>query len=144
MSGYEHILVSLDLTDGSEYIAKSASKIVSAFNAKLSLAHVVVPVPVYSNPELDRLEAERIESAKEELVRVAKDLDVPESQQHIRVGSAKKEILQMAEDYDVDLIIVGSHSRHGLSKILGSTANAIINGAHCDVLTIRYHLIGED
>jgi len=38
---------------------------------------------------------------------------------------------------DVDLIIVGSHGRHGWRLVLGSTANAVLHGARCDVLAAR-------
>ena len=51
--------------------------------------------------------------------------------------SLKKVILAEAQAINADLIIVGSHGRHGVSLILGSTANAILHGAQCDVLAVR-------
>ncbi|MBA6354230.1 universal stress protein, partial [Colwellia sp. BRX9-1] len=39
---------------------------------------------------------------------------------------------------NVDLIITGSHGVHGLQLLLGSTCNAILHGAKCDVLAVRY------
>jgi universal stress protein A len=47
----------------------------------------------------------------------------------------------MAKEEDVDLIIVGSHGRHGLALIFGSTSNSVLHGAPCDVLAVR---IAED
>ncbi|MEZ5528918.1 MAG: universal stress protein [Porticoccaceae bacterium] len=42
-----------------------------------------------------------------------------------------------AIDNNVDLIVVGSHGRHGLSLILGSTATGVLHGSQCDVLAVK-------
>ncbi|MCV6604433.1 MAG: universal stress protein, partial [Porticoccaceae bacterium] len=47
------------------------------------------------------------------------------------------ELHRYAEENQVDLIVVGSHGRHGLALLLGSTANGVIHGAGCDVLAVR-------
>jgi universal stress protein A len=52
-------------------------------------------------------------------------------------GTPKQEIVRLAEQEGIDLIVVGSHGRHGLSLLLGSTANSILHYAGCDVMTIR-------
>jgi len=39
--------------------------------------------------------------------------------------------------HNTDLVIVGSHGRHGVRLLLGSTANAVLHGAECDVLAVR-------
>jgi len=52
-------------------------------------------------------------------------------------GAPKQEIVQLAEREQVDLIVVGSHGRHGLSLLLGSTANSVLHYAKCDVMAIR-------
>jgi len=43
----------------------------------------------------------------------------------------------VADEQGADLIIVGSHGRHGLALLLGSTANGVLHGAACDVLAVR-------
>ena len=43
----------------------------------------------------------------------------------------------IAQSKKVDLIVVGSHGRHGLGLLLGATANGVLHGANCDVLTVR-------
>lgn len=43
----------------------------------------------------------------------------------------------MAEDESTDLIIVGSHGRHGLALLLGSTASGVLHHSPCDVLAVR-------
>ncbi|WP_220460082.1 MULTISPECIES: universal stress protein [unclassified Colwellia] len=46
--------------------------------------------------------------------------------------------MAFAEHEHVDLIITGSHGVHGLQLLLGSTTNAILHGAICDVLAVRF------
>jgi len=52
-------------------------------------------------------------------------------------GRATTKTLRCAKDNDVDLIVTGSHGRHSLQLLLGSTANGILHGAKCDVLAVR-------
>ena len=52
-------------------------------------------------------------------------------------GVPKQEIIHIADQEQVDLIVVGSHGRHGLSLLLGSTANSVLHYAKCDVMAIR-------
>lgn len=55
-----------------------------------------------------------------------------------RIGRPSVEIRRHAEHINADLIVIGSHGRHGLSGILlGSTANGVLHNAPCDVLTVR-------
>ena len=56
---------------------------------------------------------------------------------HLSYGQPRQEIHQLASDQQCDLIVVGSHGRHGLALLLGSTANDLLHGAPCDVLAVR-------
>jgi universal stress protein A len=47
------------------------------------------------------------------------------------------EIHRLARELRCDLVVVGSHGRHGLALLLGSTANDVLHGAQCDVLAVR-------
>ena len=53
------------------------------------------------------------------------------------IGSPAHEIRTRAADTGADLIVVGSHGRHGLRLLLGSTANGVLHGVPCDVLVVR-------
>ena len=56
----------------------------------------------------------------------------------VRIGRPALEIKAYAEEIGADLIVLGSHGRHGLSGVmLGSTANGVLHGSACDVLTVR-------
>jgi nucleotide-binding universal stress UspA family protein len=57
---------------------------------------------------------------------------------HIRVGAPNDEIAQLAIDLDADLIVVGTHGRRGLRRmLLGSVAEGVIRLAHCPVYVVR-------
>ena len=78
------------------------------------------------------------ERAREVLKPLIKRLGITEQDLHTPVGHTSEEILAFSEKENVDLIITGSHGVHGLQLLLGSTANAILHGAKCDVLAVRF------
>ena len=53
-------------------------------------------------------------------------------------GSTAAEIKRYAADNDCDAIVIGSHGRHGLGLLLGSTSSGVIHGCGCDVLVVRH------
>jgi len=55
----------------------------------------------------------------------------------VEIGNPKAEIVRVASEKDIDLIVIGTHGRHGIGLLLGSTATGVIHHAHCDVLTVR-------
>lgn len=136
---YKHILFATDLTDDTDFIVSKVRGMRGFTGAALSLVHVVEPMPGYSYAYLgiEDIEGQLIEEAKEALSKLADQLSIEKKDQWIEVGPTKSKILKIAEDIGADLIVCGSHGRHGLSLLLGSTANAILHGAKCDVLTVR-------
>ncbi len=136
---YKHILLATDLSDETDYIIEKVRKMRGLTGAKLSIVHVVEPMPGYSYAYLgiEDIEGQLIEEAKSALAKLGHTLAVDNKDQWIEVGPTKSKILDIAENVKADLIVCGSHGRHGLSLLLGSTANAILHGAKCDVLTVR-------
>ena len=62
-------------------------------------------------------------------------LDVEEVVAH---GDAASEIVRVARERNVDLIVISSHGRTGLGRILfGSTAESVVRHAHCPVLVVK-------
>lgn len=136
---YKHILFATDLSNETEFLISKVRAIRGFTGAKLSLVHVVEPLPGYSYAYLgvEDIEGQLIEEAKLSIAKLGKDLSVDSKDEWIEVGPTKSKILAVAESIGADLIICGSHGRHGLSLLLGSTANAVLHGAKCDVLTVR-------
>jgi len=143
MQSYEHILMAVDFYDQYLTMACRGKDLAEKYQAKLSLIHVMDSVPITDvgfggdiPVDLD-LMAELTAAAKKRLVDLAGILGVDENDCWIEVGSPKAEIVRVAEENQVDLIVLGSHGRHGLALLLGSTANGVLHYAKCDVLAVR-------
>lgn len=136
---YKHILLATDLSEDTDYLLEKVRTMRGYTGAKLSLVHVVEPLPGYSYAYLgiEDIEGQLIEEARQSMEKLGDKLSVSKNDQFVEVGPTKTKILKVAESISADLIICGSHGRHGLSLLLGSTANAILHGAKCDVLTVR-------
>ena len=80
---------------------------------------------------------ELLEAKKTRLMQLGDQLGIDASRRRMVWGVTGQEIVQMAGQEQIDLIIVGSHGRHGLALLLGSTANGVLHHAKCDVLAIR-------
>jgi universal stress protein A len=145
MSDYKHILVAVDLSAAAEMIIAKAHEISRRNNARLSLLHVVEYLtPIYSDFEPmvadsywqvnDNL---MLEHARESLVRVSKKCHLHDVEMKVLIGIPRYEISQFVKNNGCDLVVLGSHGRHGISVLLGSTANAVLHDMPCDVLTIK-------
>ncbi len=142
MPAYSHILFATDFSQESESAAQRAADLAQRCTARLSLIHVVEFSPLdYGGEqmlpiEMD-LEQELADEARKRLERLGERMGAAKSDQHVEIGSTKNEILRVAAATGVDLIVVGSHGRRGLALLLGSTANAVLHSAPCDVLAVR-------
>jgi nucleotide-binding universal stress UspA family protein len=56
---------------------------------------------------------------------------------HLAFGAAPERILQIAADLSADLIVVGTHEKRGLARLLGSVSQRILTHAGCPVLVAR-------
>jgi universal stress protein A len=142
MAKYQRILVAIDLTPEGNRVLEQAIELSQLNDATLTLVNVVEHVPsVYSAessfPEIPNIEKQLNDKAEEGMSKIKEEFKVSDSASFIRVGSAKHEIIELAKDIGADLIVVGSHGRHGLKLLLGSTANGILHLAKCDVLAVR-------
>ena len=138
---YEHILVAVDLTDDCDPVINRASESAKANGAKLSLIHIVEPMAMAFGGDvpmdLSQLQQQQFDQAKERLERlIAKYPQLHKDYCHLNYGQPRQEIHALAKAQNCDLIVVGSHGRHGLALLLGSTANDVLHGAPCDVLAV--------
>lgn len=141
-SAYRHLLLAVDFSPETEAVVERARQLREECGARLSLLHVVEYLPMaYSGdlvlPDDFDLEQELLEVAKKQMRVMGERLGVPEADRHIEIGGTGHTILRVAEELSVDLVVLGSHGRHGLAVLLGSTARSVLNGAKCDVLAVR-------
>lgn len=136
---YKNILFAVDLSKDTDFLVQKVRTFRDLHGAKLSVIHVVEPLPGYSYAYLgiEDVEGQLIEEAKSYLSKLGEDLLIAPDDQLVEIGATKAKIIDAALQMNADLIICGSHGRHGFSLLLGSTANAILHSAKCDVLIIR-------
>ncbi|ETO93588.1 universal stress protein [Legionella oakridgensis] len=137
---YKKVLFATDFDEIGINAAHKAKKIADENKAELILVHVVEPIPAYAYPGFAgfaEVEVSIREQAEKELNSLAERLKVDKKNRFLEFGSTKNEVLRVAQENKVDLIVTGSHGKHGLALLLGSTANAILHGAECDVLIVR-------
>lgn len=141
MTCYTHILVGLDLTDEAITVMRKANLLAQAFGASLSIVHVVEPLAFAYGGDIpvDLTEAQQAieDQAKKRLGALAADNPVPVQGRHVVLGQTAAELRRLAGELDADLIVVGTHGRHGLALLLGSTASGVIRGAEQDVLAVK-------
>lgn len=142
MTAYRHLLLAVDFSAETESLVNRALALRDACGARLSLVHVVEYLPMaYSGdlalPEDFSLEDELLEIARRRMLELGERLGVAPADRHVVMGTTTREIPRVAEEQGVDLILVGSHGRHGLAMLLGSTANSVLHHARRDVLAVR-------
>lgn len=141
MSVYQHILIGLDLSPESQQVIDRVKSLFANSDTKISICHVLEPlaftyggdIPV----DLSDVQTQLQEQATGRLAALAEQLNVRPEDRHIILGHPAQEMHNMAKNDEVDLIVVGSHGRHGLALIFGSTSNSVMHGASCDVLAVR-------
>lgn len=140
--GYKKILLALSLDSNAyQLLIKKAKELTGEKGVELYLVHAVECMSGYGftygvSSGVD-VEDILFEEAKKSLKRVASSLAVPLDHQIVKISPAKFLILDQAGSLEVDLILLGSHGRHGIQLLLGSTAHAVLHSAKCDVLVVR-------
>ena len=143
MGDYQHILLAVDYSEHGDYVAQKAKSLAKKYQATLSIIHVLdnIPMPDTGYGTVISLEQDSsydlLEAEKTKLKQMAEKLGIDDANQWLVWGVPKQEIVQIAEQENIDLIVVGSHGRHGLALLLGSTANSILHYAKCDVMAVR-------
>ncbi len=147
MSDYQHVLLAVDYTKYSVYVAEKARVLANKYQAKLSVIHVLDNIPMPDTNygtviALDQISAdELLEAEKIKFMELGDQLAIDVVNRWMVWGIPTQEIINIADQEQVDLIIVGSRGRHGLALLLGSTANSVLHHAKCDVMAVR--LIGQ-
>jgi len=142
VSHYQHILCAVDLSTENVAVFSRAVELADYYHAQLSLLHVVEYVPVdLANdlvlPQQQEIEQQLVDQAEKTLAKLAEQSTQIQVRSVVVQGSIKSGVVEYAKNNGVDLIVIGRHGRHGLSRLLGSVANAILHHALCDVLTVR-------
>jgi len=145
MKPFDKILTAVDFSENSDFAFDYALMLAKQFQAELTVMHVInEPVDLRGfyvpNISFEQLEQEIAEGAKTMMAKFCQTRmhGFTNYQSAIITGIPYEEIIRKAEEAHTSLIVLGTHGRSGLDRILfGSTAERVVRGAACPVLTIR-------
>jgi len=139
----KQILVPTDLSEGAEQALDYACELARALGAQVHLLNVV-GIPSLGVPELgialtSTMIDELVVDSQAALDRLAQTRGTAQiGHALVKAGDARDMINQTAEELGVDLIVMGTHGRRGISRaLLGSVAETVVRSAPCAVLTVR-------
>lgn len=143
---YQHILVPIDGSETSLIAMKEAIKLGKALNSKITVVQVMALDPFIADAYVktgqtnDLIERTRtylldiLEHAKQEFA----DEGIAVETKLLEGFVVHEEIIQAAQDLNADLIVMGSHGRTGVRKlVLGSVAQKVLGESHIPVLIVR-------
>jgi nucleotide-binding universal stress UspA family protein len=141
----ERILCPLDFSEFSARAFDYAQSLARHYQGSLLIEHVVQPVlsayPAYVNPEMVEKVAQGLRDyAEDELREFIKrhSHNGMKVESLLREGEVTDTILATAEARAIDLIVMGTHGRHGLDRwLLGSVTEKVLRKARCPVLAVR-------
>ena len=140
----KRILCPTDLSDAAEPAVEQASRLAGTLGAEVVLLYVASEAPLWNEPLYTRavrraFEAQRrwAENALAGRVAALAAAGVP-ARSLVRTGLAWEEIVRAASEEQADMIVMGTHGRSGLDRLLlGSVAERVVRQAPCPVLTVR-------
>jgi universal stress protein A len=145
---YRNVLIAIDASDEADEVLGAATTLDPRGAARFQVCTVIPPVmggvsgmdgasfaATWPLREMEESITKDISSHVRE--RVAR-FGITPDRVAILYGRPAVEIRAYAAKIGADLIVIGSHGRHGVPGVLlGSTANGVLHGAECDVLTVR-------
>lgn len=148
----KHILIALDYDPSAENIAEAGYEIAKAMQAKVTLFHAIADAGYYTEiayspimgfngyvyPGIDEmLVKDLINSSHQFLDQSKAHLGDPNIGIIVKEGELVESILETSEECAVDLIVIGSHTRRGLGKLVnGNIAEALLQKTTIPVLVI--------
>ncbi len=136
------ILCPVDFSDASRKAVQYAREFAAGMGASIHLMNVVEPRPMAVDITLNYVPLEEdLEKAASEDLKVILDELLQaglKAECSIEFGNPSDGILDKAEALDVNLVIMGSHGKKGLSRfIMGSVAETVVRKANCPVLIVK-------
>ena len=143
---FDNILFATDFSNQSNAALPFALSIARKYGSKVIAAHVITPPPLGNVPTgaIQELAAQSLREAKQSLNGLERQFATIPHQGVLRKGDIWEELSCILEEQNIDLIVVGTHGRSGVSKLLmGSVAERIFRQSTCPVLTVGPNVSGE-
>jgi glycine betaine transporter len=142
----KNILVPTDLSEGAEEALDFACELAAKLGAKIHLLNTIT-IPTLGVPELglaltstviDQLIDENQKAL--DALRASRCSHADMGEVVLKTGDARDAIVTTAKELGIDLIVMGTHGRRGVTRaLLGSVAETVVRSAPCPVLTVRAH-----
>ena len=140
---FQRIVCATDFSGTAESAWEAARELARTHRAELTLVHVFTEMPIY--PEVAVLEVQRVWEDQHAWVEraLAERVDAATSsgltaRWVLKTGVAPEAIVEAATETGADLIVIGTHGRTGLSRlVIGSVAERVVRLAPCPVLTMK-------
>jgi len=144
---FSKILYATDYSKASARALDEAIGLAKQNNAELLVVHVIEPVSSYVTAEdyggaelymrLEETTKREAQASMKKLMDKLQKSKVKATSLMLK-GIAHDQIVRAAKSRRVDVIVIGTHGRTGLSKLfMGSVAGKVVSMAHCPVLTVR-------
>jgi nucleotide-binding universal stress UspA family protein len=144
MHNFKHILCAVDLSQHSTLVAEYAVTLAKAFNSEITVVYAAPALTQYVGfhvppSSIENFVGEIITGAEQTMQEfVAGNFKDVTASGKVVNGYAAEEILHLAEEIEADLIVMGTHGRKGIDRILfGSVAEKVVKGSSIPVMTIR-------
>ncbi len=148
MFPYKNVLAAIDYSELTDPIFKKLENISKDSNVNIILFNVVerdMPTlmgasqneAISYSREWSLEEIKLKDNAENTLKKEANKYNLGKFKCYAEVGVPRYSILFAAKAKNIDLIVVGAHGARGIKKIIGSTAQSVLNNASCDVLAVR-------
>jgi nucleotide-binding universal stress UspA family protein len=142
---FENILVPFDLSSPSNHAFKIALDLAQKYNSKITLITCVEGdawhhkfYDARADTQLLKAQTKVAKKQMEKLEKMANNVGVKIKLQIIKSSAVAKDITTFAKSRKIDLIVMSSHSRTGIDKIiLGSVANGVVQRTNVPVLLIK-------
>lgn len=135
-----NILCPVDFSENSEYALRYATSIAVDTGAKLHIVHVYAEPIAYTDGFAAHISEDEFEEERAMLKRIVPPNASVPYQHEFLIGHPADRLVEYAEKHNIDLIVMGTHGRTGLSRLLmGSIAEAVVRRAECPILTLKGH-----
>jgi len=141
---FRKILVAIDDTALAIHAAKTGISLARALGAEIAPIHVV-SIPVAHGRGAGIPESEAAALFQRESLELVRDLRArlqlgDSVEGFMELGDPAEEIVKAAAAWPADLVVIGSHSRSSLGRVLlGSVSEAVVRNSPCPVLLVRAH-----
>jgi nucleotide-binding universal stress UspA family protein len=139
LSDFKRVLIAVDGEPVAAHAAEIGVQLACSLGAEVAFIHAIDPGLTYS-PGIapDQLIAEAERDARRMLAELKSLTPSLPALEFIRVGKPAHEILTAATEWPASVIVIGSHGRRGISRVLmGSVAEAVMRNAPCPALVVR-------